>query len=191
MKRISILAISSLSLVLLAACGGVTGEVASTQPTGTNAAPSSAPTSTPDVAVTEPSETPTPTPTDDGTVKFDKAYTWENGLSATVSAPKAYKPSDTASADGSFKYFVVFTVTLVNKTGKPFDPSMTQESVQSADVEGGQVFDSAKGIDGSLDTKILNGRQGKYRVVFGVANPKDVVFELTPSFEYDSTIFTK
>ncbi|MEV6268934.1 hypothetical protein AB0L64_17315 [Kribbella sp. NPDC051936] len=168
----------------LVACGGVAGNPASTQPTGTSAPPESTATSAPD------SETPTPTDepsTSDATVAFGKAFTWENGVSATVSAPKAYRRSDTGFGGESFKHAVQFTI--VNKSGKAFDPSTANATVQSGDVEGDEIFDSAHGINGSPDTKILDGRQARYKVAFGVSNPKDIVFEFTPGFEHDSAIW--
>jgi len=178
---------SGMVVIGLVACGGVAGNPANTQPTGTNALPESTATS----ATT--SETPAPTDepsTSDTTVTFGKAFTWENGISATVSAPKAYRRSDTGFGGESFKHAVQFTITIVNRSGKAFDPSTATATVQSGDVEGDEIFDSAHGINGSPDTKILDGRQARYKVAFGVSNPKDIVFEFTPGFEYDSAIWT-
>jgi hypothetical protein len=174
----------------LAACGGVSGGASSTTPTGTNALPSTTASSEPadpTTPVDEPTETETP---EDTTVKFGRTFTWENGLSATISAPKPYKPTDTAAGTEGFKYFVQFTVTIVNKTGAPFDPDATNHTVQSADVEGSRIFDSSSSLD-TPSTKVLNGRQTKYKVAFGVTNPKDIVFEFAPGYEYNSAIWTK
>jgi len=193
MKRsIFIMLAAGAATVGLTACGGMSGETASTQPTGTNALP----TATSSATVAD--ETPTPTPTEeptaeeDATIKFGKAFTWENGVSTTVSAPKTYPRSGDSGMGGEkFKYAVQFTVTIVNKSGKTFDPSGTNASVQSGDVDGDEIFDSANGFSGSPDTKVLNGRQAKFKVAFGVANPKDIVFEFAPGFEYSSQIWTK
>lgn len=135
-------------------------------------------------------ETPTPTPTDDGTAKFGKTYTWTDGLSVTVTTPKAYKPGEYAAGADQFKSSVVFTVTVVNKTGKPYDPSIFMLSMQSGNEEASQIFDSQNNLGGSPSTKILNGREAKFKAAFNVANPKDLVLEVTPGFEYDSVIFT-
>lgn len=196
MKRIFIMLAAGAATVGLAACGGVSGEAVSTQPTGTNAVASETPSPSATVETTTETtpaeETPTEEPSaEDATVKFGKAYTWENGVTATISAPKTYRSSGSGMGGEKFKYAVQFTVTLVNKSGKAFDPSMTNATVQSADVEGDEIFDSANGFEGSPDTKILNGRQSKFKVAFGVANPKDIVFEFSPGFEYDSAIWTK
>jgi hypothetical protein len=189
-RKITLALAAGAAIVSLAACGaGMTGEAATSQPTGTNALPSTTATSAPaeDPATETPTEEPTP---EDVTLKFGKAFTWENGLSATVSAPKAYKSTDSGFGGDKFKYAVQFTVVIVNKTGKTFDPSMTTANVQSGDVEGEEIFDSANGFNGSPDTKVLNGRQTKFKVAFGVANPKDIVFEFAPGFEYSSQLWT-
>lgn len=184
------------AVVGLAACGGVSGGAASSQPTGTNAVPSTtAPSSTAPSVETETTtpteETPTEEPSaEDATITFGKAYTWENGVSATISAPKSYRTGSGVGGE-KFKYAVQFTVVIVNKSGKTFDPSMASATVQSADVEGDQIFDSGNGFGGTPDTKLLNGRQTKFKVAFGVTNPKDIVFEFSPGFEYNSAIWTK
>ena len=189
MNRIFILLAAGAATVGLAACGGVSGEAASTQPTGTNAVASETPSpAASETETTAPTEEPTAA--EDAPIKFGKAFTWENGLSATVSAPKPYKPTDSAAGTEGFKYFVQFTVTVVNKTGAAFDPDATNHTVQSADVEGSRIFDASSSLD-TPSTKVLNGRQTKYKVAFGVTNPKDIVFEFAPGYEYNSAIWTK
>jgi hypothetical protein len=189
LKRSILTALAAGAAVIgLAACGGVSGEAASTQPTGTNAAPSSQPTTPAATEATATTEEPTE---DDTTVKFGKAYTWENGVSTTVSAPKSYNSSGSGMGGEKFKYAVQFTITIVNKSGKAFDPTGANATVQSADVEADEIFDSANGFSGAPDTKVLNGRQSKFKVAFGVTNPKDVVVEFSPGFEYNSAIWTK
>lgn len=189
-KRTVLAALAAGTAVIgLAACGGVTGEVASSQPTGTNALPTATTpvaTETTEAPSEEPSETP-----DDTTVAFGKTFTWENGVSATVSAPKSYRSSGNGIGGEKFKYAVIFTVTIVNKSGKAYDPSIASATVQSADAEGDQIFDSSNDLGGTPDTKVLNGRQTKFKMAFGVANPKDVVVEFSPGFEYNSAIWTK
>lgn len=194
MKRIFIMLAAGAAVAGLAGCGGVSGEVASTQPTGTNAAPeaTTSPDAVDEIETSTPAAEPTEEPTEENvTVKFGKTYTWENGVSATVSTPKTYKRSESGSGGEKFKYAVQFTITIVNKSGKTFEPSMATGSVQSSDVEADEIFDSANGFEGSPDTKLLNGRQSKYKVAFGVTNPKDIVFEFAPGFEYNSAIWTQ
>lgn len=182
--NIKALIITSVVALALTGCAGTNGNPVATTPTGTNA---QTPTPTTETPLPEPVVTEETTEPVTETLKFGKTFTWENGLSATVSAPKLYRPTDTAAGTEGFTKFVVFTVTIVNKTGGAFDPAMIQHSVQSSDVEGSQVFDGLN----MPETKILNGRQAKYKVPFGVTNPTDIIFELTPGFEYNSAIWTK
>lgn len=190
-KRIFIpIAALAAVIVSLVGCSATTGEPAATTPTGVNAPEEiPGPEATPEPVPTSETETPEPEP-QDATVKFGKAYTWENGVSASVSVPKAYKPKQYAAGTEGFKHFVVFTVVVINKSGTTFDPALITESVQSNDAEGSKIYDTMT-MDEDLGTKILNGRQGKYRLAFGVANPKDIILEWSPGFEYNSAIWTR
>ncbi len=124
----------------------------------------------------------------DTVAKFGKAYVYQDGLSVTVSAPKAFKPSEYAAGTDNFKHFVSFEVRIVNKTGKPWDPSLFTATVQSENEEGEEVFDD--GLEGAPQTKLLNGRETKFTVAFGVANPKDIVMEVNPDMiDHDAVMF--
>ena len=77
----------------------------------------------------------------------------------------------------------------MNKTGKPWDPSLISATVQSSNKEGEQVYDSEK-LGDEPSTKLLKGREVKFKIAFGVADPKDLVLEIAPDFEHESAIFT-
>lgn len=124
---------------------------------------------------------------DDAAAKFGAAYTYKDGISVTVSAPKPYKPSEYAAGAEKYKSFVSFEVRLVNKTGSSWDPSVFSATVQSNNEEGEQVFD--EGTEGAPDTKLLNGREVKFTIAYGVANPKDIVMEVNPDFDHDAVMF--
>jgi len=180
MKKI--LATLTLSVLALAGCSSSNGSKSDSTPTGTNAPPEV-------VATTEtPTPTPTPTSTEPETLKFGETNTWEDNISIRVSAPKVFDPTEYAAGTEGFKYFVVFTITVVNKSGAAYDPTDLTDSVQSNDTEGSRVFDSQGTSE--LGTKILNGRQGTFKAAYGVANPKDIVLEVTPSYEHASAIWT-
>jgi len=94
-----------------------------------------------------------------------------------------------AAADEAPAY-LSFGLVIVNGGAEPFDPSVSTASLQSGDTEASEVFDTENGFDGSPSTKVLPGRQTKYKIGFGVQNPKDLVLEFSPSFEHESQIFT-
>lgn len=179
------LAAAALSAGLLSGCASTTGAVATAPPsTGTNAEPSTGTNADPTDEPTEESSTPA----DDGTVAFGQAYKFEDGLQVTISKPAAYKPSRWAAAKKS-KYYLVMTVTVVNGTSTKYEPAMFSASAQSGDEEADQVFDTAKNVGGSPSTKLLKGRQAKWKIAFAVKNPKDLVLEVTPGFDYSSVIY--
>lgn len=184
--------------VSLTGCA-TTAPVASseTAPHGTNAptvsdppAPTAAEAAMPNEEET-PSESPAPDPEPsevDMNVKFGQTMTWKDRLSVTVSKPTSFTPSEWASGGEKAKHHVKFTVTIVNKTGRTFDPSMFTATLQSGNAEADAVFDD--GLEGGPMTKLLNGREVKFQIGFGANKPKDLVLEVAPSFEHDSAIFT-
>ncbi|AFV88597.1 MAG: hypothetical protein SOH99_03070 [Acidipropionibacterium acidipropionici] len=120
---------------------------------------------------------------------FGGAFAYQDGLSVTVSAPKDYQPSEYSSDEGRFDTYVKFDVRVVNNTGKPWDPGMFNATVQSDNEEGEQIFDSEGGLDGAPSTKLLNGREVRFTVGYGVANPKDIVMEVNPDFVHTAVMF--
>lgn len=182
-------ALAAVAVLALAGCGGISG-TQSTVKTGTNR-PAETSTTTP-VIVPETTDAPTadyePTIDSNEPITFGGTKTYTDGLSITVSAPVRFKPSSESAIMEPAKAYVKFTVTLVNGTGKMFDPSMVSATVQSANIEGSNVFDS--NVGGSPSTKLLKGREVKYVVAFGVDDPKDIVMEITPGFDYESAMFT-
>jgi hypothetical protein len=167
--------------VLLTGCGGTSGAVSSETPKGTNA---------PAVSDT-PSDTPSESPTQSSELKLGQTYTYTDGLSVTVSKATIFKPSDTSFGFVAGQKAVYFTFTIVNKTGKAFDPTLFSVTVQSGSTEAESIYDTGKGISGTPDTKILNNRQATFKKAFSVTDPKDLVVEVNPAvFEYEAIIFT-
>jgi hypothetical protein len=80
--------------------------------------------------------------------------------------------------------------TIVNGAKEAFDPSSFYVTVQSANVEGKQLFDSGGGMEGAPSTKILPGREAKFSLAFGVTEPKDLVVQVRPGFKYNDAIWT-
>lgn len=204
-NTLAAVAVTGILAITLTGCATTAPEASSaTAPHGTNAptdneapAPDAAEASAApaasaadaDLPADDPEPAPDPEPsTDDMTVPFGQTMTWEDKLSVTVSKPIAFKPSEWAAGGENAKHHVKFTITIVNKTGKTFDPSLFTASLQSGNTEADEVFD--EGLEGAPMTKLLNGREAKFQIGFGVADPKDLVLEVSPSFEHDSALFT-
>ncbi len=187
MSRIQLLGIG-LAAILATGCTAVAATPADSAPAGVNqpSATSAASQSKPATAATSATSS---APANDGTATFGQAFTWEDGLSLTVGKPSSFTPSKWAAGKEKFTKFVVFDVRVVNKTGKPWDPSLISATIQSSNQEGSQVYDSGSlGEDPS--TKLLNGREVTFKIAFGVDDPKDLVLEIAPDFAHDSAIFT-
>lgn len=122
---------------------------------------------------------------------FGKSYTWDDGITLTVRKPSAFKPSEYSKVKGA-KGYRKFTVTVVNKSAAPLDLNLTYITMQSNNKEAEQVFETENGLDSSPSTKLLKGRESKWDVGFGVANPKDMVIKvaLQDNFECPSIIYS-
>jgi hypothetical protein len=147
----------------------------------------------PTVESRPPSSAPTVTATPrQETLAFGKSYTWHDGVTVTVGKPKKFQPSEYAAAEKAKRY-LKFTVTVVNKSDKHINLGLTYVNVQSSNKEADQVFDSASGLYGPPDTKVLKGRTSEFDVGFGVDDTKDLVMEIAlhgdfgrPSLRYST-----
>lgn len=191
-KIMGTLAVSSLALAL-AACGAQTSgaESAATNAAGTNApsataAPAAAAEETEEASATESASA---SPTEEPMPQFGESYTWEDGITIKIGQPKAYKPSQSAAVTGDGDA-IAFNVTIVNGTGKRFDPAMFNATMQSSNVEADQIYDSAKKLEGAPSTTILPKRESSFQLGFTVADKKDLVLEVAPSWDHESVIFT-
>lgn len=188
MNKLTALAATISVAALMAGCTGISATPSAVEPTGNNR-PSTA-TSAPATGAGDSETVATgeaePAPTDDPVKNFGSTFTWEDNLSMTVSAAKAFKPGEYSEQAGYTNY-VVFDVTLVNKTGQPWDPSMFYATLQSANEESPSVYDPQLGDKPS--TKLLNGREAKFKLAFAVKDPKDLVMEVRPDFDHNSVLY--
>lgn len=197
MNKLNLLTAAAVAALAFAGCTGVQASTTDTAPAGSNQG-SSAPaapgqvTQTPSdgVEADGATEASDPESSESGVAAFGEAYTWEDGIAVTVSTPKHYKPSEWAAGTDSYNNFVSFEIRVVNKTDKTWDPALFHASVQSYNEEGEQVFDSER-LKEMPQTKLLKGREAKFTVAYGVANPKDLVMEVNPDFEHESVLFQK
>ena len=202
MNKLNLLAASAAFGLALSGCGGVQATSTNSAPDGTNQG----------VVTTAPAAQASPSPepagetgmldddaeagaseaaeVDDGVASFGEAFTYDDGLSVTVGKPTTYQASVWAWASDRYLDFVAFEVFVVNKTGGVWDPGLFYVTVQSDNEEGDQVYDSEK-LKSAPTTKLLNGREAKFTVAFGVANPKDLVMEVTPDFEHEAALFQR
>jgi len=182
-RLVSIVLTLLFALVTSSACLATTsGNVDEAPPAGSNR---------PDESPTDETSEPGNEPSQDVELAFGKSYTWDDGVTLTVSKGKNFKPSDYSAVEGANAYRR-YTITVVNKSTKPLDLNLTYITVQSNNKEAEQVFDSANDLEGSPSTKLLKGRESEWNVGFGVANSDDVVMEiaLQDNFERPSLIYS-
>lgn len=192
---------ASLALMLalaLAGCGGGSPsdealERGSNAPTETTEVTPEAPetTPTPEATTETPTTPPEPeSPEDAGFATWGQTWTWDDGLTATISAPEEFTPSEWSAGGEGAAAHVAFTIIVVNGTAAPFDPAMMMVTAQSGNTEASEVYDTENGFGGSPMTTVLPGRETSYKVGFGVSDPNDIVLEFTPSWDHDASIWT-
>lgn len=169
-------------ITLVTGCASTEGD-AGEATTGSNRPASATP------AEEAPSEEPAE-PVDEN-LAFGDTFTYKDGLSVTVSAPKPFTPSESACCikAGSGQKALLFTVTLVNGTSANFDPGAFSTTVQSKNVEAESIFDTD--IMGAPSTTLLPGREASFKIAYAVADPADLVLEVSPDFfEHKTYIVT-
>ena len=121
-----------------------------------------------------------------GNLAFGDAVAYADNVSISVSVPAAYAPDEYAAGNDQ-AHNVAFTVTITNGSTENVEPA-AYASVSSGGVEGSQIFDSA--LSTSPTTVLLPGQTVTWVEAYSIADPASIVFQISPSFEYDSTVFT-
>lgn len=126
-------------------------------------------------------------------VGFGQTFTWNDGLSVTLSKPREFKPSPYAhvrSAHGRMgKTFLVVTVEVVNHTGHAFDPRWFVASLPPGSPAG-TVSDKDKAIGAQPRTKLMDGREATWRLGYAVVNPDHLILEVSPGLERQPVTYT-
>ena len=120
---------------------------------------------------------------DDGVATFGEKYDYEDGLSIKVSKPGRYTPDEYADFRKGDKSFIQLTVTVLNDTGKVYDPTGLFTSATTGEREAQEVYDETMGS--GLSTKILPGKTKMYSVAYGVDRGKDFVLQVSPGYTED------
>lgn len=124
------------------------------------------------------------------TAKFgDSGYEYEDGLRIDITKGEEFTPTETAAFDEAPKY-VRWDVTLTNGTDAPWDASMATVYVSSGGVEYGEVFDPEGGLNGAPLVPVMPGKSVTYTTGFGVADPADIVMNVSADFEHPAVLFT-
>lgn len=201
MKWHTAAALTLLSVAALTGCAGSEGAVKQEQETATSTSavdPSEQP-----AATKTPRVTPTPgdpsTPTDTATgegpkvATFDESFVYNDGLRLRLVKVE----SDTLSRTGCCRKpgspIAVFTFKLKNGTEKVFDPGSFSAIVAygKAGRSAEQVFDTARGIGGGFDQKVMPGRVAVFEYAYSIpTSGMDRVFlQVDADSEHDVVFF--
>ncbi|NQX27172.1 DUF4190 domain-containing protein [Microbacteriaceae bacterium VKM Ac-2854] len=122
---------------------------------------------------------------------FGETIAYDNDVTISVSAATAFTPTDTAfGADQANQ--VLVTMTITNGSTENLEPSV-YATASSAGVAATDIYDSgnaAGDIGTPPSTTILPGGTATWLQGFSVADPADIVLQISPSFDYDDVIFS-
>lgn len=118
-----------------------------------------------------------------GAAKFGSTLS-KDGISVTIGAPVAAKPSNEYVTDGQGKKLTVMSVTQVtvkNDSTEPLSAMSVNTQATSGDRKVEKVFDSGAGID--LPTvDVLPGRSLKWKEAYAIAPTAPLDVQLSVNF---------
>jgi hypothetical protein len=125
---------------------------------------------------------------------FGQTITWPDGVAVSVSKPEPYRPSSSAATVAGAARFVSMKVTVTNGSNKDVEATGTVLAATANGSPAEQVFDSAKGLNGSPTSTVLPGKSVTFTVAFGLPSkdPVDLQVDLRPGLGigYQPAIFT-
>lgn len=172
-----VLAVAALAL---AACG------AAPSPTATTA-PAPAPAPTVSTAAPTPAASPSSTPDETGESVYKFGQTTKPKGTLKIDAPVPFMPSSTAMPGGQDS--AKFKVKLTNTMDRPVPATAMMFSATVNGEPAEQVFDSAKGLNGTPDSMILPGRSITFSIAF--VGPADGDWTVDASSGPNTTTFIK
>ncbi len=160
-------------LLALAACTGPAATVTPT-PSTTEAAP--------EPSVVAQTEAP-PTLPPSANRAFGATFSWDDGVSVTISKPRTYSPGpDVAFQDKTSTTFLIMDVVLKNGSTEPRQASLLHVRAMTGTREAMQVMDRDSGVTTSNEM-IAPGAEYRGKIAFGVDAGQP--FVLTAHFEFD------
>ncbi|MBM9466982.1 hypothetical protein [Nakamurella leprariae] len=121
---------------------------------------------------------------------FGTPFEWENGLSVAVSAPAPFTPTESAVGDEGPGEAVRVDVTVTNGSQEEFDPYLLFVTALSGKLEATEIFDGAGGLESTPYTAVAPGATVTFPIGFKVADPADLVVQVSPGSDYEPALFT-
>ncbi|WP_432249219.1 DUF4190 domain-containing protein [Streptomyces sanyensis] len=127
-------------------------------------------------------------PAVDETLAAGDSVIYDDDVTVTVSAPKAYSPSEFAIGHTSGNKAYQVTVVIENAGTEKFDSTLTTADARAGKegVEAEQIFDDTVG--GGFDGTIAPGKKATVVYAFDApADAKTLTVEISPGISYDSS----
>lgn len=174
------------AIALTATACGTTGTSDDNKPAPATSAPQPA-----DALETPAAEDKADDKAEDGPLvkAFGESFTWDDGLTVSLSQPTGYAPGEYAAGIEGFASFIITTVTITNGSEAAYDPTMFTVKGTSGNAPVSEVFDSgnATPVGGTQFgmSAVLPGQTVTFPMAFGVQNTADVTLEVAPGWTED------
>ncbi|GAA3372308.1 hypothetical protein GCM10020367_26690 [Streptomyces sannanensis] len=119
----------------------------------------------------------------------DDSVVYDDDLTVTVSAPKAYTPGEFAIGHTKGNKAYTVTVTIDNAGKEKFDTAFVQVDARAGanGVKAEQIFDDKTG-SGMFEGTVLPGKKATVEVSYDApADAKNLTVEVNPGLDYDSS----
>lgn len=126
-----------------------------------------------------------------GNLAFGETAAYDDGVTISVSSPSPFTPTEYASgADQPVD--LVYSITITNGSAENIDP-LPYSRVASGGVEATQIYDfdnEAGDVTTYPTTTILPGGSVTWQEAWSVTDPDEIVFQISPSYDYGDAVFT-
>lgn len=127
---------------------------------------------------------------DSGTLAFGETITYDDGVSASVSAPAEFVPGEYSAGAVAGQVVLAFEFVITNNSTEPFDPSLVMATASSGGSEASAVFDVENEVNFPPMTKVLPGQTIKWVQAWSVADASAVTLEVNVGFTHEAAIYT-
>lgn len=127
------------------------------------------------------------------TKAFGSTFTWDDGTSVTVTAPKPFKPSAMAleiQQKKELKDYVIMDVTVKNGTKAALNPMMVNIQATTGESDAEAIFDSEQGVD-LPSADIMPGQSKKWKAAFAREKGKAFVVQVSNNSTYAANGYYK
>ncbi len=123
--------------------------------------------------------------------KFGESFSWDDGVTVTISKPRTYKPTeDVMFQDKVSQTFIVMDVVLKNGSKEALPSDQFFLRAKTGSREAMQVMDRGAGVTQPKDI-VQPGKEATWKIAFGVDSGQPFVLDAHYQFNRQGITFTE